>query len=457
MQESAHLLTTSTETPTQHYLKTLTLTPAQETIFVEGVTHYRYGIYPKGRRLGATRGGAEAFIGYMLSGKKCLWVDVIQANIRRYVERYFMPALKRAGYKRMRPGTVRGELEYEWNQQDLVMKVGEGYTDFRSADHPERLEGFGYDITFLNEAGLILDNEYLWNNAVLPMMLDNPESVLIAAGTPKLTLGKGLFFKELWERVQAGREGYGGQRFSTYDNPHLLPSDIDALKAELHLEADRLQEVEGEFVDLSSVGSYFKRSWFAPEDDLPVCKRFVRGWDFAATPVSEINPDPDWTVGTLLGVHGAGLTVADVVKLRDGPSEVDTLIQETAKADAAYKNVTYVIPIDPGSAGKVAAKHYTDLIKKANPKITVTEYPQTKTQGSKAERAKPVSKAAHDGELSYLRAAWNEWFFAQLAAFPNLKAHDDGPDSLSSGFNNLLEPEVNIPLPPRAVVRRTAH
>ena len=41
-----------------------------------------------------------------------------------------------------------------------------GVSDFRSVDRPENIEGFGYDKAFLNEAGIILRDEYLWYNAI---------------------------------------------------------------------------------------------------------------------------------------------------------------------------------------------------------------------------------------------------------------------------------------------------
>ena len=38
---------------------------------------------------------------------------------------------------------------------------------------------------FLNEAGIILKNNYLYTNTILPMLMDYPDSQLIAAGVPK--------------------------------------------------------------------------------------------------------------------------------------------------------------------------------------------------------------------------------------------------------------------------------
>ena len=56
----------------------------------------RYKIVVKGRRFGLTRGAANDFIktAFEEKFKAGLWVDTVNTNIDRYVERYFMPHLK---------------------------------------------------------------------------------------------------------------------------------------------------------------------------------------------------------------------------------------------------------------------------------------------------------------------------------------------------------------------------
>ena len=109
-----------------------------------------------------------------------------------------------------------------------MLEVGDGYTDFRSADKPANWEGFGYDVILLNEAGIILGGErgkYLYQSAVLPMLMDSPTSQLIAVGTPK---GINLFY-DLSKRGLDSVAGYHTRRFSTYDNPWLSRPGIEAV------------------------------------------------------------------------------------------------------------------------------------------------------------------------------------------------------------------------------------
>jgi hypothetical protein len=223
----------------------LTYSAAQNHIFFESEKLGRYRIFPKGRRLGATRGAAHAFIEWMIDGNACLWGDTIAGNIDRYVERYFLPVLQSSG------------VPYKWKVQERVLKVGAGHTDFRSADRPENWEGFGYRKVFLNEAGIILEDRYLYENAVLPMLLDYPDAQLIAAGTPK---GRNLFF-ELWQRAVAGEPGYYQKVFTTWDNPWLTREAIVELTTGLPDEVVA-QEFRGEFVDDADGGfRVIPREW----------------------------------------------------------------------------------------------------------------------------------------------------------------------------------------------------
>ena len=427
----------------EHYRTKIQPHAVQDEIFRQGILKHKYGIYNKGRRLGATRGAAEAFIEYGLQGKTTLWLDVVQANIRKYFDEFFLKKLKEAGINKAASQDNIQPNEYHFNKQDLTLKFHNGRTDFRSADYPDRIEGFGYDIIFFNEAGLILNDDYLWKNAVMPMMVDNPNSVAIAAGTPKLTLGKGKFFQELANRRDEGREGYGGRRIESHENPYLSEEGLRLLREELKDEGfaastGEQQELQGKFVDVSALGDFFKIAWFKPAEQKKIT-RIVRGWDFAATPVSEVNKNPDYTYSCALDVHTEGLTIFDTTFTRAGPTDVDKHLIETLNADFERCNdVSYVIPLDPASAGKVAFEHYKKLLETANPRIKVLEYKQTANLGSKAQRAKPAANLAEKGEISFMKSKKIDHFFFQLSTFPSEEkgVHDDAVDAFAAAVNN---------------------
>ena len=261
--------------------------PNQSKIFFE--SDARYKIIAKGRRFGLTRGFANYVMEQMIEGvTPVLWVDTIYGNIERYVERYFMPVLR----------TIPKEYyKYRANRNDL--KIGKSICDFRSADKPENIEGFGYALIVINEAGIVLKNRRLWTESIMPMIMDFKAKVLIG-GTPK---GKSLkktnekhLFYELFLRCetsngkgetrkntpllstdkknntplsfpsQEGNLQWAAFNFSSYDNPYIEKSEIDNLVMEISPML-RDQEVFGKFIDKESKGvidsswwKYFERA-----------------------------------------------------------------------------------------------------------------------------------------------------------------------------------------------------
>ncbi|WP_347258005.1 phage terminase large subunit [Methylocaldum sp.] len=323
---------------------------AQHHIFHESQALGRFRFFPKGRRLGATRGASFAFIEWLLEGKQCLWVDTVNGNIDRYLDRYFLPAIKGAG------------LDYYWNSQKRLLKVSntKGILDFRSADRPENIEGFGYHVIFLNEAGIILDDPYLYQNAVLPMLIDFPDSQLIAAGTPKLLHGRGRLFYELCQKAERGEPGYYMRRFSTYDNPFLDPDQIKALAAEIPPN-ERGQEIGGQFIEEG--GNLVQLWWFrryraAPTDFV----RIVQSWDTGNKPKEMNCPSvcTTWmetlSARYLLDVFRGWLKYPDLkrttISLADKWSPAAVLIEDKGSGQSLIQELQDttslpVIPIEP--------------------------------------------------------------------------------------------------------------
>lgn len=210
--------------------------PSQQSIFDDAA---RFKIAVKGRRFGITRGAANDYILSALEKRftRGLWVDTVNTNIDRYIERYFLPHLNKLP-----------RHFWDWRKQDKILIINKSYIDFRSADRPENIEGFGYDKFFINEAGIVLKDEYLWSNAIRPMLWDYSASGVIG-GTPK---GKGVF-SELFERGNdPSQRLYKSYRFTTFDNPYL---PVDIIKEEMMDMPERVvrQEIYAEFLDDSGV------------------------------------------------------------------------------------------------------------------------------------------------------------------------------------------------------------
>lgn len=249
----------------------LTYTKPQIEMFFNIPKGTKFQIVTKGRRFGATQGGSHAFIEWGIEGKKMLWGDTINSNIDRYIERFFYPALSKCN------------IPFNYQKQQKQLNICDGYIDFRSADRPENWEGFGYDVMFLNEAGIILKDKYLYTNAVLPMLLDNPDSLLIAAGVPKGKIGKNREPHPFWTLYEAAKNGvprYNLLEYSSYDNPLLSRSEILELESEIRRMSPAMvdQEIYGRFVDGAS-GVMWTPQMIRHADVIPHLVRIVIGLD----------------------------------------------------------------------------------------------------------------------------------------------------------------------------------
>lgn len=213
----------------------------------------RYKIIAKGRRFGLTKGFANYVIENMIKKvSPVLWIDTIYGNIERYVERYFIPELQ---------NLPNGFWNYRKNRNEL--KILDSVCDFRSADKPENIEGFGYALIIINEAGIVLKNKNLWNESIRPMVLDYKADVLIG-GTPKgkrnKRTGETHLFYELSQKAQSKNKDWEFFNFSSYDNPILDPKEIKELEDDISVVL-RDQEIYGLFVD-NKTHSIIKSEWW---------------------------------------------------------------------------------------------------------------------------------------------------------------------------------------------------
>jgi len=203
----------------------------------------KYVIVTKGRRFGATKGASNAFIEWAIEGiTPMLWVDTINGNIDRYVERYFYPELHKLDKK-----------DWSWQSHKKILRIFNSIIDFRSADAPESIEGFGYKKIFLNEAGIILKDDYLYSNVILPMLLDYKDSQLFAVGVPKGKVkrdGTTHKFYDLYQRAKEKNEGYKLYEYTSYDNPLIKKEEIDEIANQMN-DTERDQEIYGRFVEFT--------------------------------------------------------------------------------------------------------------------------------------------------------------------------------------------------------------
>lgn len=282
---------------------------------------HRFIVIPKGRQTGLTYAGALNLCRFCLenNNSRYLWGDTIHSNIIKYVERYFIPMLK----------NIFVGSEYRWDKINKCLYIGNSYIDFRSADNPMNWEGFNYDGIFLNEAGIILRNPYIYNNAVMPMMLRNNKSWVIAAGTPKgkQTRGEPSLFYELQRAALDDTSGdYYTETITTYQCPDLANSDIDRLLKTIPSSVIK-QEIYGEFIDSGT--ALLSRSYIQQFDGMiPDGSTYFMGVDLAIS--QKTNADYNGMV-VIAKTPDKRLIIVEVVKFKDTFANIVSTIVNCAE------------------------------------------------------------------------------------------------------------------------------
>lgn len=181
----------------------------------------------------------------------------------------------------------------------------------------------------------------------------------------------------------------------------------------------------------ASKGVYFKREWVEEVEPSQIAnvkfKKIIRAWDTASSPVSQVNKNPDWTVGVKIGLTEEGYVyVLDVVRFRDTIGKVKEEMLRTAIKDGT--NVHIVVPQDPGGHGKHAFQDHVKnlagfVVKKA------------KTEKSKLERFLPFASQCEHGWVKVVRSDWTNSFFIELEGFVgDGKKKDDQVDAVSDAY-----------------------
>ena len=216
------------------------------------------------------------------------------------------------------------------------------------------------------------------------------------------------------------------------DNPGIdAASYRQALSALDPVERRRLEE--GDWW-ATTLGSLFDRTSMIIIDshELPPITssaRTVRFWDLAATEPSSSNPNPDWTVGTLMLFDQGIAYVLDVKRARVKAEKVEQLISQTAYEDG--KAVPIRMEQEPGSSGKALIDQYARYI------LAGYDFGGMRSTGDKLTRARPFAAAVANGNVRILRGAWLTGWMDELSSFPEAADHDDQVDSATGAFTHL--------------------
>ncbi len=115
------------------------------------------------------------------------------------------------------------------NRSDLTLKLMTGGTiRFFTGERLDNLRGLKFHYVIIDEASFIPDLENGWLNSIRPTLTDYKGKALFVS-TPK---GKNFFYS-LYLKGLLPNDEWESFKYSTYDNPHIAKTEIDAARAEL--------------------------------------------------------------------------------------------------------------------------------------------------------------------------------------------------------------------------------
>jgi len=206
--------------------------PGQKAVYKSSA---RFKILAAGRRWGKTRLGVNVCLEAASQGKRAWWVS---------------PSYKTSevGWRPLR--RIASKVGAKVRLADKTIELGQGSISVRSADNPDSLRGEGLDLVVIDECAFI--KEDAWTEALRPALADRLGKAIFIT-TPK---GRNWFWR-LWQLGSTGQNpDYQSWQFTSYDNPYIKASEIDAAKTTLPEMVFR-QEFMAEFIEDS--GAVFRR------------------------------------------------------------------------------------------------------------------------------------------------------------------------------------------------------
>lgn len=119
------------------------------------------------------------------------------------------------------------ETIYKKNETDLTIDfITGGSVRFFTGERLDALRGLKFHKAIIDEASYIPNLQDGWQNSIRPTLTDYKGSAIFLS-TPK---GRNFFYSLY---MKGGDKDWQSFKFTTYDNPHIDPEEIDAAKAQL--------------------------------------------------------------------------------------------------------------------------------------------------------------------------------------------------------------------------------
>jgi hypothetical protein len=118
--------------------------------------------------------------------------------------------------------------------------VNGGLIEFHSLDNPDSIRGKKFKRFIVNEAAFVPNLLDIFNLVIRPTLIDF-QGEADFAGTPKGMNG-------FWQLYNQTGDDWAKWQMSSYENPHILKSELDGLKATM-LERAFMQEIMAQFLE----------------------------------------------------------------------------------------------------------------------------------------------------------------------------------------------------------------
>ena len=118
-------------------------------------------------------------------------------------------------------------LELPKNKSDLKIDFPNGWqVEFFTGERLDNLRGRKFHLVIIDEASFIPELESGWQNSIRPTLTDYKGKAIFLS-TPR---GKNYFYSLF---MKAGENDWASFKFTSYDNPHIDPMEIDEARMQL--------------------------------------------------------------------------------------------------------------------------------------------------------------------------------------------------------------------------------
>jgi len=306
------------------------------------------------------------------------------------------------------------------NNMQLTLLNG-AVISLKGADRPETMRGVALKFVVLDEYADMKPN--VWEQILRPALADHLGHAVFI-GTPK---GRNHFYDLYNYAERKEDEEWACWHFTSYDNPILKESEIEAAKKSMSTFAFR-QEFLASFE--ASASDIFKPDWWKINETEPEEGDFYLAVDLAG--FEEVSKEAankkkhlDETAICVTKVNERGWWVKEIQHGRWDVRETAIRILKAAR-DAKVG----VIGIEKGALKNALMIYLKEQMVRMRYYVSIVEL----THGNKKKTDRIVwslqGRMEH-GRIQFNRGEWTKVLFDQMMQFPDSKTHDDLLDALS--------------------------